>query len=274
MFLSFSQYKLTFILALACLSLSGYTFAQPAATSDDFLSADKKGGASADKLFTDKSKDPKAKQGWSGQAQVGLVSSTGNADNNSTTAGVTAVYNKRRLKHTLTGDIYFAENKGERTAERFALGHKLDYAINSKSYVFNFLTYDQDKFANIDSRIADVIGYGRKLIESEKHSLIGEIGLGARQTEHIDETPDSNEAVGHFGLHYKGQLTDTTTLTEDLTIQSGKDNTFSESVTALQVAMTEKLSLSLNYSVRNNTEVPTGFEKTDTVTSINLVGKF
>jgi putative salt-induced outer membrane protein len=260
MFLKFPQYKSTVILALVTLAISG--------------SAIGKNGESMSKLFEENPKDLEAQKVWSGDAQLGLVSSKGNSDNSSVTAGLTAIYNKRRLKHTLTGDVYFAENKDKKTAERFDLGYKFDYAINSKNYMFNFLTYSKDKFSNIDPRIADVVGYGRNLIENEKHILIGDIGLGGRQTKYADGSAKSNNVVGYLGVHYTGQLSDTTTLTEDLMIQTGKDNTFSSSVTALQVAMTEKLSLSLSYTVRNNTDVSGDAKKTDTVTSINLVSNF
>jgi putative salt-induced outer membrane protein len=40
---------------------------------------------------------------------------------------------------------------------------------------------------------------------------------------------------------------------------------------ALQVKMTDVLALAVGYSVRYNTDPQVGFEKTDTLTTINLV---
>jgi putative salt-induced outer membrane protein YdiY len=42
-------------------------------------------------------------------------------------------------------------------------------------------------------------------------------------------------------------------------------------VLAVTVTMTDKLALSLAYTVRHNTKPPVGLEKTDQLTTINLV---
>ncbi|CAA6828368.1 MAG: Unknown protein [uncultured Thiotrichaceae bacterium] len=260
-------------LALLTLTTAALAEDQQPPSGGDFLSADEQGSASTKKLFGNEA-DLKSKEGWSGQASAGLVTSTGNAENNNITAGINATYMKRRWRHTFAGNVYFAESEGERTAEHYALSHKARYSLSQKSYLFNFISYDADEFADIDFRIADVLGYGHTLIDTDKHYLEAELGLGFRQTQFISDDPDSDETVGNLGLHYIGKLTDTTKLTEDLLILGGDENVFTESVTALNVKMTEKLSLSLNYTIRNNSDVPDGIEKTDTITSVNLVADF
>ena len=54
-------------------------------------------------------------------------------------------------------------------------------------------------------------------------------------------------------------------------MEAGADNTFLQNDIALQVKMTNVLALAVGYSVRHNTDPPVGFEKTDTLTTINLV---
>jgi putative salt-induced outer membrane protein len=71
------------------------------------------------------------------------------------------------------------------------------------------------------------------------------------------------------------QVTDTTLWTNRLLVESGSDNTFTQFNTALAVAMNAKLSLSLGFEVRHNSDVPQGVaENTDTVTTANLVYNF
>lgn len=269
------------ILPISGFSLALLVFVTPALAQSggagDFLSADKKGSAAANALFDRKAPSKggvKPPQGWSGKGSAGLVVSTGNTENNSVNLGLNVTYINDPWRHTVAATTYFAENNGEKEAERYAISHKANYSMGDRGYVFNFLSYDSDEFANIDSRLADVVGYGRNLIDTEKHNLDVELGVGYRQTRFTNNDPDSDETVGHAGLNYIGQITPTTTLTENLLIQGGSDNIFTESVTALNVKMTDKLSLSLNYTVRNNSEVAAGREKTDTVTSINLVTGF
>ena len=241
----------------------------------DFLSADQQGSGAATKLFNNaKIIDPTQKKGWSGTALAGVVLSTGNTESSSTTAGATVRHVGAKWRHTGTISVYLAENANTSTAERYGVSHKLDYLINPQSYAFNFASVDKDEFANIKHRVADVVGYGRKLISTEKHNLNVELGLGGRKTAYIGSTDNSNETVKHLGIKYAGRLTKNTSLTEDILIQSGNKNTFTESVTALNVAMSQKLSLSVSYTVRNNSEVPGNLKKTDTITSVNLVSNF
>jgi putative salt-induced outer membrane protein len=54
-------------------------------------------------------------------------------------------------------------------------------------------------------------------------------------------------------------------------VEAGSNNTFVQNDLALQVKMTDVLALAVGYSVRHNTDPPLGFEKTDTLTTINLV---
>jgi putative salt-induced outer membrane protein YdiY len=55
---------------------------------------------------------------------------------------------------------------------------------------------------------------------------------------------------------------------------AGSDNTFTESITSLQVSMTDNLALSLSYTVLNNSFTPPGIDSTDSFTSVNLVAGF
>lgn len=222
--------SIIFVLVLSTSPALAQSAGGKAPSSSDFLSADKKGSASADRMFG-RQAPPKDgfKEGWSGKGSSGLVSSTGNAENTSINLGLSATLRKRPWRHTINSKIYFAENDGERTAERYVIIHKVNYSMGDRGYIFNFLSYDADGFANIDSHIADVIGYGRTLIDNEKHNLEAELGLGFRQTHFTSDAPDADETVGHIGL---------------------------------------------NYTIRNNSDVPEGKKETDTVTSINVVSSF
>jgi putative salt-induced outer membrane protein len=72
-------------------------------------------------------------------------------------------------------------------------------------------------------------------------------------------------------LDYDHKLTATSSVLDKLVVEAGADNTFVQNDIALQVKMTDVLALAVGYSVRHNTDPPAGFEKTDTLTTINLV---
>ena len=261
MFLSFSEHKSTY-LAMTCLLFSGYSFAESAPNEGSSVSAN-------EVLI-----DPDTKQGWSSEISVGFSSSTGNTDNKSSTLSAAITHNKLRLKYALGGSLAFAENKGVKTEEDSKLWSKIDYAITNKNHIFNLFVYNHKKFANVDSSIFDVVGYAQRLIDTDNHNLIVNIGAGGQKIQYIKGKADSSRGIGYLGFEYTGKLTDTTTLSEELSIRRSRNDTISESITALEVAMTKNLSLSLQYTVDHNTDVSEGIKKTNTKTSINIVGNF
>ena len=54
-------------------------------------------------------------------------------------------------------------------------------------------------------------------------------------------------------------------------MEAGSENTFVQNDIALQVKINGVLALAVGYSVRHNTDPQVGFEKTDTLSTINLV---
>jgi putative salt-induced outer membrane protein len=80
-----------------------------------------------------------------------------------------------------------------------------------------------------------------------------------------------SEAVFRGTLDYDHKFTATTSLLDKFVVEAGADNTFAQNDLALQVKMTDVLALAVGYSVRYNTDPQVGFEKTDTLTTINLV---
>lgn len=271
MFFNFLRCKSLLILLLV---LPGCVFTTVAIADNEFLSADSEGSESASELFTNPSSILDEEQGWSLEAEVGLVSSTGTTANSNATLGFTAIHNKKRLKNTIIGDFFFAKSEGEKTAETLSLSHKLGYASSNKNYIFNLLTYHKDKFENIGSRIADVVGRGRHLIKNKKHSVSSELGLGGRQTKYVDGTKKSKEIAGYFALNYERSLTSNTILKEKFSILAGSNNTFTKLDTSVEVKMTKTLSLSVNYSVGHNRNVQSGFKKLGTKMGITLLSEF
>jgi putative salt-induced outer membrane protein len=57
-------------------------------------------------------------------------------------------------------------------------------------------------------------------------------------------------------------------------VESGSSNTFPQNELAVEVKMTDKLPLSVAYAVRHDTDVPAGVEKTDQLTTANIVFAF
>jgi len=73
---------------------------------------------------------------------------------------------------------------------------------------------------------------------------------------------------------YGWVISESTELSNRLLVESGADNTFAENTLGLTVAINSRMALKAGVSVRHNTDVDPGREKTDTLTTVNLVYNF
>jgi putative salt-induced outer membrane protein len=247
----------------------------PAVTGSESVGADSSGNEAAKKLYTlhdlpELGKPPH----WAGEAQLGYSASSGNSDTANVNANFLISYTAFPWRHYFGGEVRFAETDGATTKERYAVAYKPEYYFARRWFAFGFLGYDRDPFSNIEARYSATAGVGHALIDTDRQTLILQLGGGYRITQFTDDTPESEEPVGRAGFNYALRVTDTVNFTQELSVLSGSDNTFVESITALQVSMTNNLALSLNYTVLNNSFTPPGVDSTDTFTSVNLVAAF
>ena len=150
-----------------------------------------------------------------------------------------------------------------------------DRKLSDISWLFGALRWDADKFGSYDPQISLTAGYGRYLMQSDRHELKGEIGAGYRRLTETDTNFESSEAIARFLLDDWWQIFPSTKWTNRLLVETGSSNTFSQFNTALAVSLTDRFAVKLGFEVRNNTDVPPGdSENTDTITTANLVYNF
>ena len=127
-------------------------------------------------------------------------------------------------------------------------------------------------------------GVGYHFIQTEATTFTATLGAGYRALRPEDLIKDefgdvverikgerSEDAVANASLAYEHKLTANTTLSEKLLVETGSDNTSANNELAVRVSMTDTLALSVAYAVRHNTDPPEGLEKTDQLTTVNLV---
>ena len=138
-----------------------------------------------------------------------------------------------------------------------------------RCFLFGRLDWRKDRFSSITEQFSQSVGYGRRLIDTDKHSLNGEVGIGARQSDLSDGT-DESDTIYTGRLTYAWQISDTASFGQSLLLEAGSSNTFTESVTELKARLVGGLALVASYTIRNNSDGLPGTEKTDTRTAISL----
>lgn len=209
---------------------------------------------------------------WTGQAGLGIVSSSGNTDNRSISGTLGLGKQAGLWKHNIFADVYKAKSDGAEKADRFMLGYKADRNFTDRLYGWGTLRYETDSFAGIDRRLLGGVGVGYKVLLGPVHTLNVEGGLGYQTTDLNTGGPKISGAVALFGLDYAARMSDTLTFTQRLALELSSDNKLLVSNTGLNVKMSDALSLSLGYTIRRNSDIVGALgKKSDNVTTINLV---
>jgi putative salt-induced outer membrane protein len=207
--------------------------------------------------------------GWSGTLDLGYLASSGNTDTETLNFAADARRELGAWTHNLYLQAVNSSDTGTRSAERYLAGYKLDRALDERSYLFGRLELERDRFGGVYDRSHLAAGYGYKVLTGEVHQLNLEVAAGFNDLEFSDGTT-ADEALLSVSGDYNWQATDTTTFSQRLRYDAGEDNDYAESETALSVAMTSRLSLSVSYLIKYNSTTPVGTESTDAYTAVSI----
>jgi putative salt-induced outer membrane protein len=212
---------------------------------------------------------------WEGTGEFGFVNTTGNTESVAMNLKLNFVRTTDRWRHRFSGTALVTSEDGNTDNERYTVEVQSDRRLSEISWLFGVLRWDADKFGSYDPQVSLTSGYGRQLMKSEKHELKGEIGAGWRKLEERVTGDSSSEAIARFVLDDSWQVFKTTKWTNRVLVETGSSNTFTQFNTELAVSMTDRFAVKLGFEARHNTSIPPGdSEKTDTVTSANLVYNF
>jgi len=219
--------------------------------------------------------DEEKELGWSGSGELGLVSTSGNTNSFALNAKLGFVKTTENWRHRFAGTALATSEDGIQDNERYTAEVQSDRKLTEKSYLFGVYRYDADKFGAYDPSQTASIGYGRQLMKSEKHALKAEVGGGYRKLKQRIDGATSNEIILRVMLDDSWQVFKTTTWTNRLLVETGSENTFLLFNTDAAIALTDRFAVKIGFEVRNNSSVPPGdTEKTDTITTVNLVYGF
>jgi len=206
---------------------------------------------------------------WSGKASLGFLSTSGNTDTKTYNTAFEIVFAKNKWSHTLNGAANGNEESNAHLSEAYQLGWKTDYNFTENDYLFGLVNWRKDRFSGVVEQLSESVGYGRRLIDTSNHLLSAEIGAGYRDADLSDDSTESG-AIIRGGLDYTWTFTETSGFDQHISIESGSDNTYAESVSEIRASIIGNLALVFSYTVRHNTDVPVGNVKTDKLTAISV----
>lgn len=212
--------------------------------------------------------------GLGGRAAFSFAEARGNTDTLAITGEAEAEY-KTGDRWVYDGKLGFVtrEEDNIRTEERYEARATANYYWTPDNYLYGRLEWRKDNFGGVEQEFIPSVGYGRVLLDLERHSLKGEFGVGYRFAELSDGTEEES-ALLSTGLRYLWNLSDNADFFQNLLVQWTSDNTYVDSETGLTTTIVGNLSGRFTYRVRHNTDVPAGDKNTDFLTSLGLEYKF
>lgn len=206
---------------------------------------------------------------WSGKAGVGYLATSGNSENTSLNAVFQLSYDLDSWHHGFTAKAIGAESNTVTTAERYQAGIKSKYDFTEHDYIFGMVNWERDRFGGYKEQLSEAVGYGRRLLNSDTHVLNVELGVGAKQADLFDGSK-LNGMIGRAAADYLWNFSDAADFSQLVAVESGSGNTYIESISAITARLIDSLNLVVSYTVKNNSDVPAGRDKTDTFTAVNI----
>jgi putative salt-induced outer membrane protein len=224
---------------------------------------------------------------WIGKGQFGFLSSHGNSDAESINGNVDMLrYDGAWKNEVYVGGLY-GKSSGIVSAERWETRGQSNYTISGDLFTFGGLRYEHDLFDGFQYQASVTGGFGYKLLNTNDTKLTVQAGAGYRRLrpetivkddsgQVISRTPldASGDAIATVGVDFSQTITKSTVFTNKFLTEAGSDNTLLHDELALTVKMSDKLALSVAYTIVDNTKPPAPLKKLDTTASVNLVFGF
>ena len=206
---------------------------------------------------------------WSGKAALGFLATSGNTESSSLNSAFTIAYATGRWAHSVEAAAIKTSENDQTSAEAYAVGWKTEFNMTDRDFLFGRVNWRKDRFSGYEQQLSESVGYGRRLIDTGVHFLNVELGAGARQADLVDGNTEE-EFILRGGITYQWKFSDTAQFTQDVTAESGPENVYAESISALKTSILGDLALVASYTVKNNSVVPPGSGNTDRFAALSL----
>lgn len=218
------------------------------------------------------------------RAEAGIVAARGNSDNESANVKFEATREWIRWKQAFGGAAVYAADATGATGQRWNVRGQTDYRFHRQGFSFAGARYEQDRFGGFEYQASLSMGLGWRFFDDPVTKLSAQLGVGYRRLHTSDSLADDGvtpvaggreEAfVEQANVDFERVLTHNTQLLDKLLVEAGSENTFIQNDISVQVKIMAQLALAVGYSVRYNTNPPSGFNTTDTLSTLNLVYEF
>lgn len=224
------------------------------------------------------------KRDWEASAGLGISLTSGNTETTSVNTNIQVIQHLETWQMEYGFDAIKQKNEERTTADKKDYDIKGQYKLeDSTSFLFAEGKRNEDKFGSYAYSNTISIGYGQHLYDSEDLLIKANIGPGYTDFElnKPDDQPGPVEkgssSIVQFGGELRWHISDSADFVQKVVVDkqlSDEKNTQSVFHSTLGARINGSLKMTLDLKVTHNSEVRPDKEKTDTITSVNLVYSF
>jgi putative salt-induced outer membrane protein len=212
-------------------------------------------------------------EGWTGQGEAGLASSTGNTRSTDLALGLHFSRIGLNWDHALDATVDYQRTNGIESKSRYFAGYSGRYKFDGPLYGVGVLSWEGDRFMGFDSRMSESIGLGYAILQSPDMQLSIEAGPALRQTDYISGGSE-NSFAGRAAINYKWDILPSLAFTQSVSYYGESRDSTVISDTGLTANLIGALSARLSYHVQYESNPPLGLQNTDTTSRLTLVYNF
>jgi len=188
---------------------------------------------------------------WKGRINVGARGTQGNTRTQDLHLDGEAVARRKSDRYTVSGVLDRGKDRGVLTKQSSRLSGKYDLFIRPTWYGYALVTFEADRFRDIDRRSNTGAGIGHQLIENERTHLAIEGGLNHVRT-NFEAAPDESYPALRWALKYEQRLQGTDLqffhTHEILSALAANERTLLRSQTGLRLPLLERLLATVQFN--------------------------
>lgn len=230
--------------------------------------------------------DTEQQEDWDASAELGLLFTSGNTKTETLKTKLSAARDYKNWRHKGVIDYYRSEQEdpatGEKqlTADKFFVSGQSNFKFDpdSRSSLFVFGSYEEDKFSGFEYQGTVAVGYGARYRYSENLYADYEAGPGyAFSKPIVNGVPQEEEgsAVLRLAGSLNWDITKTSKLKSLASTEIGEENTKTRAEISISANINSSLALKFAVAGSHNSNLEDeSKQKLDTETSVTLVYSF
>ena len=236
--------------------------------------------------------EAKEKPEYTASAELGFLYTTGNTKSADIKAGFNLKHQKEKWLSIIAFNILAKKleteddngnEEFETTDNRWDILTQTNYTIGEagKNYLYGNLAHEQDKFSGFESQSSFSTGWGRHWYETESSSFFADVGPGINYD--VTRDTDTESSINNTNFIMQAQLLYTHKFNKFVEFKQylvakqaveSSENSIYKSESSITAQLIEALQLKFAIRIDYDTKVETGFEKTNTETSMTLIYNF